>query len=482
MPTNQDIYDNLLESPKLEECVEILDQLIDSGEEDVSWYFVRARKVLLSVNKTLPLIDPDLIPNKHLQNLSGHINAIHSVLILPDPSASIQANHATPFHNALEAIVTTVLPFVADGGFRDQVRAEAYSEIFNSQKEKIKSLMEEAKELRIKIGSEYENAGYSIKEIDEIKERVDAYDTEVFGDDDSEGLKDELQSKVDRINEIYEKVESFDNKFHHGNEEENGIRQRILSARDEAESDKNEIKDNLNEALEKLRELGSYYDRVFGVEDEGGEKKRLGLKEEIEDRLKSIESYDEKKRQIHTTLEDKIKELHEGAINAGLATAYNKLKTSFDKPIRAASITFFTTMGAILALSLFFVLSSDANPANATELLYATLARMPFYLPLIWLALFTSKRRSEYTRLQQEYAHKEALAISFESYKKQIAELGEDSDELSKLLLASAIETIAYNASETLDKPHGDKHPVQETVNGVSNGFGSILNRSKGTE
>lgn len=482
MPTNEEFLNSVLESPKLDECISILNDLVDSDEEEVSWHFIRAQKVLLVVKKAIKHIDPDLIPNKNLSTINTHISTIHNIVNLPHPAQNLSGNHAANFHNAIEALVITLFPFVADGGLRDQAHAEAQAEIFKTQKEKIKSLLKEAKELREKIDGEYESVGATAKEIEEIKERVDDYDTEVFGDDNTEGLRSELQRKLEEIDVIYDKITVFDDKFHNGTEEENGIRQRIVNARDEAESDRNAIKDHLTDALDNLRELGSYYESVFGSEDENGNKKSKGLKEEIRERLDSIQDYHEKKKQIHTTLEEKIKELHEGAINAGLATAYNKLKTSFDKPIKTASWTFMGTMVAILGLSLFFFFKSDADLANATELLYATLARIPFYLPLIWLAVFTSKRRSEYNRLQQEYAHKEALAISFESYKKQIAELGEDSDQLSKLLLASAIETIAYNASETLDKPHGDKHPVQETVNGVSNGLSNIMSRSKGTE
>ena len=80
------------------------------------------------------------------------------------------------------------------------------------------------------------------------------------------------------------------------------------------------------------------------------------------------------------------------------------------------------------------------------------------------MAIFASKRRSENQRLQQEYAHKEALAKSYVSYKMQIDELNQEDKKLLEKLLDSSINTVSYNASESLDKKHGDTTPMQETI------------------
>ncbi|MGZ8160684.1 MAG: hypothetical protein ACXWT1_13615 [Methylobacter sp.] len=92
------------------------------------------------------------------------------------------------------------------------------------------------------------------------------------------------------------------------------------------------------------------------------------------------------------------------------------------------------------------------------------LSRIPLYAPILWLALYSTKRRSEYQRLQQEYAHKEALAKSYGSYKKQIDDLDEENIEMQKILIMKAVDAIAYNASDTLDGKHGDKMPVHDLL------------------
>ena len=96
--------------------------------------------------------------------------------------------------------------------------------------------------------------------------------------------------------------------------------------------------------------------------------------------------------------------------------------------------------------------------------LNSLLFKLPLYAPLVWLAIYASKRRSENQRLQQEYAHKEALAKSYVSYKMQIDELKQEDKKLLEKLLDSSIDTVAHNASESLDKKHGDSTPIQETI------------------
>ena len=80
------------------------------------------------------------------------------------------------------------------------------------------------------------------------------------------------------------------------------------------------------------------------------------------------------------------------------------------------------------------------------------------------MAVFSSKRRSEVQRLQQEYAHKEALAKSYDSYKTQIEQLEKGDQAMLLKLIENSIQTIAHNASETLDGKHGDGTPFQELL------------------
>ena len=91
--------------------------------------------------------------------------------------------------------------------------------------------------------------------------------------------------------------------------------------------------------------------------------------------------------------------------------------------------------------------------------------KLPFIIPVLWLVIFVSKRRSEAERLTQEYAHKESLAKSYDSYKQQIEKLADDNQkELLPILMENMIKAIALNPAETLDKKHQSDSPMSEIL------------------
>jgi len=196
------------------------------------------------------------------------------------------------------------------------------------------------------------------------------------------------------------------------------------------------------------------------------------LKKELEVKRGELDGSQNEHKTTYSTLIEEIKSLMPMAVSTGLATAYKEQKESFRKPIIGysalffASITLLIFIGSTIVFEYPFLAGLFANKGALTNgwtsTINALLFRLPLSLPLIWLAYFASKRRSEYNRLQQEYAHKEVLAKSFQSYKTQIEGLSKDikDDELINRLLKSTIDTIGFNASATLDKKHGDKTPI----------------------
>ena len=133
---------------------------------------------------------------------------------------------------------------------------------------------------------------------------------------------------------------------------------------------------------------------------------------------------------------------------------------------------FFVVVNIRVRRCLFFSMFSQFYTApsiiefNSIENIMTFLVyRLPIVIPVVWLAVFASKRRSEAERLKQEYAHKEALAKSYQSFKMQIEELDVEAKELlMEKLLSSAIDTISNNASLTLDKKHGDSLPLTSLI------------------
>jgi hypothetical protein len=189
----------------------------------------------------------------------------------------------------------------------------------------------------------------------------------------------------------------------------------------------------------------------------------------LETRRKQLDSFKEEQAKTYKTLLEQIETLLPGATSAGLSTAYRELKESFDKPIKHYSKLFYTSLGCIILAGFILITHQIGlegiefvdinNPANLfNNMVY----KLPIFGSFLWLAVFASKRRSEDRRLQQEYAHKEALAKSYQSFKQQIDALQGGDGLLAAKLLDKAIDAISLNASKTLDGKHGDKFPVIE--------------------
>ena len=153
------------------------------------------------------------------------------------------------------------------------------------------------------------------------------------------------------------------------------------------------------------------------------------------------------------------------------------MREEFTAPIATYTKVFYSSIVLMLAVALGSSIDSVsfqpfswtlAKSSEWTDTLRRLLERAPVLLPLVWLAIFSATRRSQYERLQQEYAHKQALASSYESYKRQITALGGDTEALLRDLITRAIETVAFNASATLDGKHEQKPPLQTMLEKLS--------------
>lgn len=156
-----------------------------------------------------------------------------------------------------------------------------------------------------------------------------------------------------------------------------------------------------------------------------------------------------------------------------LASAYNVLRTTAEQKAAHYSTAFFALVGlltitasiAITESFAFYPLSwQGINISDPAEYLTKLLFKLPIVIPVLWAALTVSKRRSEMHRLAEEYAHKEALAKSYEGFKKQIIELKKDDNELLAELLAAMLKAVSLNAATTLDGKHGEKMPTQTVI------------------
>jgi len=112
------------------------------------------------------------------------------------------------------------------------------------------------------------------------------------------------------------------------------------------------------------------------------------------------------------------------------------------------------------------------------------LHRLPFLIPLVWLAIHSARQSSFATRMEEEYAFKATISTSFEGYRRQMAELSRDLAPNSPLarLCADTLTTISTPPGLVYDKHRMDPTPgtaasdmVKPLVEGVSKLLGAKL-------
>jgi len=183
------------------------------------------------------------------------------------------------------------------------------------------------------------------------------------------------------------------------------------------------------------------------------------LSEEINFRKEEL---DREKSDFQSYVQATKKEIHEllgHATTASLSAAYRRERKSYSKQIQLYTKMFYGSLGALFLAGVIASIMGYFGEWTTEKALTILLINSPMVAAAIWLTTFSSKRRAEAYKLQQEYSHKVAVTSSYQGFKKQIELLGEDSP-LLKELLETAIKVIDKNPSGSYDKVKADNHPI----------------------
>ena len=413
----------------------------------------RLGKVIIFIDSYLKLIDPELSPENLLDNsrsyLENALNYFNSFI----NNGTINYIRAT--NDYIDQLVNGLKNLNI---LMPKISSRSVSSMVQEYTDTIKKALEDINLEKIKT---------DVKEIYRLKNELM---------DDEDNIEDSVKDLFEEIKEKYTKITEFHDEALVDEKDYISIKTEILDAKKDILNDINLTKKSLTEANENLEELEKFYVKIFGKFNEEEGKRIGGLEQELATKKKELEEF--KNDQInklnelkeehgskHKAFEEEIEKLLEGATSVGLANAYSVERKRFRWPIIIWNGVFVVCLFAISILS-FVTLK---NLSSIEEIAKSILHSLPITLPLIWVAVYASKRRSENQRLEQEYAHKEALARSYISYKKQISELGKEDSELLEKLILEAINAISYNASKALDKKHGDGTILNEITQSIKN-------------
>ncbi|ATB70836.1 hypothetical protein SJPD1_2747 [Sulfurospirillum diekertiae] len=398
----------------------------------------RVNKVIQYTEDYLKLIDPDL----------------NSLAVL------------TPLNNSIVTANTEITNFIANRNIGHIQNANTHLDTFLVQLKQINTILPSiTKESINSIITSYDKAiSDALKQIDlpttiSASQAINDLKNELIDKEDS--IKSKIDLMVQESETKTNEITIFHDKTLIGND---ATKVTIEEAKKDIIRDVEDAKNKLTNVSREIVELDKFYIRIFGKPDESDESKTSGLKYELDTRVTNLDNLEKSQQKKYEALVTQIEDLLSGATSVGLTKAYGDERKKFKTPIIMWNIVFIVSLIGMSVMSFL----SLKGLVTLDDLVKQIFHSLPIIAPLIWLALYASKRRSENQRLEQEYAHKEALAKSYSSYKQQIEELDQEDKVLIIKLLESTINTISYNVSEVLDKKHGDTLPIQELIKSIT--------------
>ncbi|MBL8801841.1 MAG: hypothetical protein JNN27_07595 [Planctomycetes bacterium] len=189
------------------------------------------------------------------------------------------------------------------------------------------------------------------------------------------------------------------------------------------------------------------------------------LSDRAESTDKRIAEYEKRLEVLEAVAQQRLKTIEAllpGAASAGLASAFKQRRDHFKWPHRAWQSLFVVSVLALLGIAwLEFRLFSELDSALTWDRLgLSLLHRLPFALPIIWLAIHSAQKAALAQRVEEDYAFKETVSRSFEGYRREMAELE------GKAAPNSALTQLCASVLGIITNPPGriyEKHPLNDT-------------------
>jgi len=436
----------------------------------------RLKRVVVFVDAILGNIDAELVPAKTWSNFQPQSEAL--LQQVRQYVANRNAGHLQNANAHADNLLAYVRPHMVIPPEAVDALRSSVATLSTELTRYVESFRDKSEVTLQQIEQDRVGTSSNLKASTKAKERIEQYAATLFESSGSaESIQKQLENLLQQTRAASSEIEEFQNRLLVGTPKEESTRAILKGAEAEIVSARDRIVTAVDGVEGEVRQLSSFHEKIFGKRDDVTSKHLGGLEQELDARTEQLRRLESEQKTKHATLFAEIESLLPGANSAGLASAYNKLKDEFQQPIKIYTNVFYGALCALVVTGLVAVVQRVSLWPLAIEfveapqwdaILRGLVYKAPLIVPVIWLALFASTRRSQYERLQQEYAHKEALARSYESYKKQIQDLKDEAGELQKQLIASSINAISYNASRTLDGKHGDKLPAQQLLEKLS--------------
>jgi hypothetical protein len=294
---------------------------------------------------------------------------------------------------------------------------------------KVLELLNEDNIHDLKVNADRINDAYSLlfdkqegklSKIENIKEEI----RKISLDYEKLFVEEVSESGSTRVNQLYEILNEFE-----------------IYYTDLFTTDDPDIKSKKDQINDQLNRIQNFYDKIYG----NTEKKIPSLVKEFDERLRNLKN-----------IEERAKSVIGLSSEAGLAGGFVIKGKEAKAGQKYSIIVFIIVVLAIFGFNFYLFDKSDFLNMKWDTFLFKLLINAP----LIWIATIANINLNKFSRLEQEYSHKEALAKSYERYKSEIQELENlgvtGAEELKLKLLEINLEAFKVNPAEHSEKSKPD--------------------------
>lgn len=219
-------------------------------------------------------------------------------------------------------------------------------------------------------------------------------------------------------------------------------------------------------------------------EEHNSTTKRLAdIAEATESNVKKYEAQLHELIQQSTDARDRIEALLPGATGTSLASAFLLRRGKFWWPTLIWQLIFLISVASLAILALWDLgLFTEPKGAMTWEQFGLSLVRrLPYVLPLVWLAYHASNKAELAQRLEEDYAFKETVSRSFEGFRKEMSSIQSVTPPESPLatLCSGVLRIITEAPGRVFERPSKSKSPMNVFVDSAGKFAGEAVKAAK---
>ena len=356
----------------------------------------------------------------------------------------------------------------------------------------VKNASKEISKYKNRVISAFNEVETNKTKIAELIQKSEKINNAAITADAVDTLLSKAQGVLEQSNIEQNKLNTNIQNLNEQNEELETLQENASTILTNATSIESKLKGLLQNSADIKQNIEDIYDEIEGYDTED-DTHVLGLKEKLKNSFEKIEKdninlkkdFENTKEKLlqwkdnfiklntaqFDTLLEKIKGLLPGAMSAGLSASYAEKRKAEEQERSQVQNSFETTIRLMVGLAIIPVITYLCLYFDNKGIEYIinhtpqiTLAILPLYIPLIWLAIHFNKRINLSKKLIEEYAYKEALNKTYEGLAGQIQNFKDKDNELRKEHLQIILKASAENPGKYITGYDKCDNPLLELL------------------